>query len=93
VTSLAKWEDAKKRDGDELLERLHRDPNDRDAILRAIQFSLAYQDEPLFDNVVEALAGERTGDAAIQASSATRMAISPLAQRRSGVSCRADGPG
>jgi tetratricopeptide (TPR) repeat protein len=67
VISLAKWEKAKKQDGDALLERLRRDPDDRDAVVHAIGFATAYQDEPLFDKFVETLAGHRTGDAAIQA--------------------------
>lgn len=66
VLSLARWEEAKERDGSDLLEKLRSDPHNRDAIMQAIGFALAYQDEPLFNNVVETLAGERTDDAAIQ---------------------------
>lgn len=66
VISLADWEDAKEDDGAQLLEKLRANPDDREAILQAIRFSLAYQDEPLFSSVVETLAGERTGDAPLQ---------------------------
>ncbi|MBM4070480.1 MAG: hypothetical protein FJ271_16220 [Planctomycetes bacterium] len=66
VLGLAKWAEAKERDGGALLEKLRADPHNRDAIMQAIAFALAYQDEPLFNNIVETLAGERTDDAAIQ---------------------------
>jgi tetratricopeptide (TPR) repeat protein len=49
-----------------VLEKLRDNPEDRDGILNAINFSIAYQDEPLFRNVAETLAAERTGDAAVQ---------------------------
>ena len=64
---LGKWEEAKAKDSAELLEKLQRNPNDRETILRAIGFTLAYQDEPLFDNIVETLGIESTRDAAVQA--------------------------
>jgi tetratricopeptide (TPR) repeat protein len=64
---LAKWEASKARDGEALMEKLARDPNDREAILQAINFATGYQDEPLFNRVVETLAGDSANDAAIQA--------------------------
>jgi len=66
VLSLRKWEEAKARDGAELMEKLQQDPNNRDTILHAIGYAQAYQDEPLFNRVVDTLAGERTDDAVIQ---------------------------
>jgi tetratricopeptide (TPR) repeat protein len=67
VLSLAKWEQAKELDGAELLEKLQSNTRDRDTVLRAIAFSLAYQDEPLFNNIVETMSDAHAGDAAIQA--------------------------
>ncbi|WP_020473024.1 tetratricopeptide repeat protein [Zavarzinella formosa] len=66
LISLAKWEAAKSSDSGELLEALKSDPDNRETIMRAIRFSMAYQDEPLFNNTVEALAAARTDDAEIQ---------------------------
>jgi tetratricopeptide (TPR) repeat protein len=65
-TRLSNWEAAKARDGAEVLEKLRANPDDRDAIMRAIRFATGYQDEPLFRNVAETLAGHRTGDAELQ---------------------------
>lgn len=67
VLSLAKWEEAKVRDGADLLEKLRDDPDNREAIMQALAFAIAYQNEPLFNNVAETLADARLGDAAIQA--------------------------
>jgi len=67
VLSLEKWEEGKANDGVRVLDDLHNNPNDRDAVVRAIGFAQAYQDEPLFNQVVEPLAGEYKHDAAIQA--------------------------
>jgi tetratricopeptide (TPR) repeat protein len=67
VLSLAKWEQAKELDGAELLEKLQSNTRDRDTVVRAIGFSLAYQDEPLFNSIVETISGAHAGDAAIQA--------------------------
>jgi tetratricopeptide (TPR) repeat protein len=66
VASLAEWEEAKRHDCADLLEMVGRSPPDRDAILRAIGLSLAYQDEPMFNTICEALAGKCARDAAIQ---------------------------
>jgi tetratricopeptide (TPR) repeat protein len=64
--SLARWEEARLRDCGDLPEMLSRNPNDRDAIMRAIGLSIAYQDEPLFNHILEASAGRYTRDAAVQ---------------------------
>jgi tetratricopeptide (TPR) repeat protein len=66
VTRLSQWEATKARDGAEVLEKLRANPDDRDAIMRAVGFATGYQDEPLFRNVAESLAGHRTGDAEMQ---------------------------
>ncbi len=65
--SLAKWEQSKARDSADLLEKLRASPDDRDTLLRAIGFALAYQDEPLFDSIVETLSVGQSRDAAVQA--------------------------
>jgi tetratricopeptide (TPR) repeat protein len=67
VLSLSKWEDAKVKDGAVVLEKLRTDPDDRASLLHALGFVQGYQDEPLFNEVIEPLAAERTDDAAIQA--------------------------
>jgi tetratricopeptide (TPR) repeat protein len=67
VLNRSKWEEAKARDGADVLEKLQNDPNDRDALLKAIAFAVSYQDEPLFDSLVERLGVEGTADALIQA--------------------------
>src|SRR5262249_12120381 len=64
--SLTKWEQAKETDGADLLERLQSNPRDRDAVMQAIGFALAYQDEPLFNGFVETLGNAHADDAAIQ---------------------------
>ena len=48
------------------MQALRTNPNDRDSILRAIGFAIGYQDEPLFDTIVETLDATSSGDAAIQ---------------------------
>jgi tetratricopeptide (TPR) repeat protein len=67
VCSLRKWEEAKVSDGVRVLDEVHNNPNDRDAVLRAISFAQAYQDEPLFNQVMEPLADAFKDDAAVQA--------------------------
>ena len=66
LISLKKWEAAKSADSAELLEALQADPDNRETVMKAIRFSMAYQDEPLFTNTVEALAAAKTDDAEIQ---------------------------
>lgn len=67
VTSLRKWETQKAREGADVLEKLRTDPDDRDAIMRAVRFATAYQDEPLFRKVADSLAAHRTDDGEMQA--------------------------
>jgi tetratricopeptide (TPR) repeat protein len=66
VLSLAQWEEGKTNDGVAILERVRNAPNDREAVLQAIGMAQWYQDEPLFNQVVEPIASEHRGDAAIQ---------------------------
>jgi tetratricopeptide (TPR) repeat protein len=67
VLSYSKWNDAKARDSATVLAKLQSDPNDRDALLQALGFAISYQDEPLFDSLVERLGVEGATDALIQA--------------------------
>ncbi len=67
VLSLKAWEQAKDRDAAGVLELLRANPEDRGAILRALQFAVGYQDEPLFDKIADTFAAERADDMAIQA--------------------------
>jgi tetratricopeptide (TPR) repeat protein len=67
VTSLAEWEQAKERDGADLLEKLQSNPHDRETAMQAIGFALAYQDEPLLGYIVQTLDGAYAGDAGVQA--------------------------
>lgn len=66
VLSRSQWEAAKARDCAAVLEQLERDPNDRGALMNAIGLATAYQDEPLFNNVVERLGASQISDASIQ---------------------------
>src|SRR2546423_1680432 len=56
VLSLAKWEEAKAADAARVLQSLHDHPNDRQVLLEAIAFAQAYQDEPLFNQLMVPLA-------------------------------------
>lgn len=67
VLSRAQWEEAKARDSAAVLEKLQEDPNDREALMQAIGFGLSYQDEPLFNDIVERLHVDRSTDALVQA--------------------------
>jgi tetratricopeptide (TPR) repeat protein len=67
VLSRSQWEEAKAHDSVAVLEKLQNDPNDRDALLQAVGFAISYQDEPLFDSIVEKLDVNRTVDAVVQA--------------------------
>jgi tetratricopeptide (TPR) repeat protein len=58
---LEQWEESKKRDTADLLQRLHTAPDDKSVMLRAIQLSMAYQDPAMLDQLAEA-AAETAGD-------------------------------
>jgi len=64
---LKKWEEIKAADATEVLDNLRQNPDDRDAIVRAIVHATAYQDEPLLDRVVSTLASDKVDDAVVQA--------------------------
>jgi tetratricopeptide (TPR) repeat protein len=66
VVNLAQWEAGKALRCEQVLEKLKNDPEDREAITEAINVAVGYQDEPLFDSIVERLAGDRATDAQIQ---------------------------
>ncbi|MFL5245815.1 MAG: tetratricopeptide repeat protein [Gemmataceae bacterium] len=66
VMPLKTWEEAKAKDTAAVLEKLERDPQDREAILHALGLGLSYQDEPLFTQVAESLAADRKNDREIQ---------------------------
>jgi tetratricopeptide (TPR) repeat protein len=67
VLSLARWQEAKATDAARVLDNLHHHPNDRQTMLDAIRFVQAYQDEPLFDELIVPLTDAHRGDAVIQA--------------------------
>jgi tetratricopeptide (TPR) repeat protein len=62
---LKKWEESKKRDTADLLQRLHASPDDKSVMLRAIQLSMAYQDPAMLDQLAEVTAETGSGDATI----------------------------
>ena len=64
---LAQWEEAKERDTSEILEKIQSNPPNRDLAMQAIGYALAYQDEPLFDRVVETLDSAHANDALVLA--------------------------
>jgi len=66
VMPLKTWEEAKAKDTAAVLEKLERNPNDREAILHALGLGVSYQDEPLFNQVAESLAADRKDDREIQ---------------------------
>jgi hypothetical protein len=93
VLSLSKWQAAKEQDAADLMERLRQDPENRDTILRAIGYSLAYQDEPLFNKVAD-LAARRPTDVQVQGSARQRaLVLRPLARRRARLSPLPGRPG
>jgi tetratricopeptide (TPR) repeat protein len=58
---LRQWEASKKRDTEDLLQRLRASPDDRSVMLRAIQLSIAYQDGGMLDQLAS-VAAETAGD-------------------------------
>src|SRR5262249_3926389 len=61
VMPLRQWEESKKRDTEDLLQRLRESPDDRSVMLRAIQLSMAYQDGAMLDQLAS-VAAETAGD-------------------------------
>jgi tetratricopeptide (TPR) repeat protein len=67
VMPLKQWEANKAAAVAQLLEKLQRDPDNRDTILSGLALASGYQDQALLDKLADALARHRTDDAAIQA--------------------------
>src|SRR6266849_3803575 len=66
VVSLKQWEAAKAQGITRLLEKLEKDPDDRDTIREAIALAGSYQDGALFEKLATSLAKDRLEDAGIQ---------------------------
>ena len=66
VMPLSRWEEAKVSDAARVLDNLQNNPHDRQAVAEAIGLAMAYQDEPLFQQIIEPIAGEHQNDAAVQ---------------------------
>jgi tetratricopeptide (TPR) repeat protein len=60
------WEAAKAKDSAAVLEKLQANPDDREAVLRALDLAMSYQDQRLFDGVAETLASGHQNDAGVQ---------------------------
>jgi tetratricopeptide (TPR) repeat protein len=67
VLGLKQWEATKEADVAAALDRLRRDPGDRDAAVRGIVLAAGYQDEPLLTEIVQQCAGAHRRDASFQA--------------------------
>ena len=65
--ALKEWHRLKTEAVTDILDRLRADPDDRGTILEAIGVATTFQDEELFEKMTDSLAGDRTDDAAIQA--------------------------
>src|SRR5260370_35983290 len=66
VASLKQWEATKAESIGRLMEKLEKDPNDRDTTREAIALACSYQDGELFEKVASSLAQDRLEDAGIQ---------------------------
>src|SRR6516165_3577636 len=66
VMPLARWEEFKVTDAARVLDDLQNNPQDPQAMVAAIGLVMAYQDEPLFQQIIEPIAGEYRNDAAVQ---------------------------
>jgi tetratricopeptide (TPR) repeat protein len=66
VVSFKKWEASKAQDIARMVEKLERDPDDRDTIREALSLAGFYQDGELFEKLATSLARHRVDDAGIQ---------------------------
>jgi tetratricopeptide (TPR) repeat protein len=74
VVSLKKWEAGKQQAMDELLDRVIKEPDNRDTVLQAIALACSYQDEETLNKLATGLASHWLDDAAIQAQLGTAYA-------------------
>jgi tetratricopeptide (TPR) repeat protein len=66
VVKLREWEAAKAQSIARLLEKLDKEPDDRDTTRQAIALACSYQDGALFEKLATSLAKDRLEDAGIQ---------------------------
>ncbi len=63
---LSSWNKSKEEHKADLVEKLQANPNDKEALKKALGVSIAYQDHGLFELLHESIIGDRTDDADIQ---------------------------